>query len=369
MKRFDTLSWRLAGFGLASLMLTCLILAGAFFGASLLLWLNPSRSFWLVKLIRWTINNIGSLPVLLLAGAPLYVFFFLALTKSTMGYLRSISSGVQNIAGGNLSYRIAVPGTDELGTLADNINKMAVKLKTAMEEERSAAKAKDDLITGVSHDLRTPLTSVLGFLEFVEKDRYADETELRYYVNIAYDKSLALKKLIDDLFEYTRVSSTGLPIRHEPVNLGNLLEQLAEEFVPVLEGAGMTYRIHTGAGPLMIRGDADELVRLYENLFTNAVRYGKEGKILDISVSKRQDKVIGVCTNYGQPIPAEDIPHLFQRFYRVDKSRSRETGGSGLGLAIAKSIAELHSGLITVKSSRKQTEFETVFPAGCPDKE
>ena len=330
----------------------------------MLLWLNPSHSFWGVKLIRWVINTIGSLPVVLIVGIPLYTFFFLTLTKNTMSYLRGISSGVQTMADGNLSYRIAVTGADELGTLADNINKMSEKLKAAMEEERAAAQAKNDLITGVSHDLRTPLTSVLGFLEYVEKDRYADEMELRYYVNIAYDKSLTLKKLIDDLFEYTRITSSGLPLRQEPVNLGNLLKQLAEEFVPVLEGAGMSYRIHKGDGPLIIQGDADELVRLYANLFTNAVRYGREGKILDISIFKEGDSIVAVCTNYGTPIPAEDLPHLFQRFYRVDKSRSRHTGGSGLGLAIAKSITELHGGQITVKSSRKQTEFETVFPAG-----
>ncbi|AIQ53714.1 sensor histidine kinase [Paenibacillus sp. FSL R7-0331] len=365
-KRFNTLSWRLAGFGLASLVLAALIIMVLFWGASMLLWLNPSRSFWGVKLLRWVINNIGSIPVVLIIGIPLYTFFFLALTKNTMSYVRSISSGVQNMADGNLSFRIAVTGTEELGTLADNINKMAGRLKSAMDEERAAAIAKDELITGVSHDLRTPLTSVLGFLEYVEKDRYADEIELRYYISIAYDKSLTLKKLIDDLFEYTRITSSGLPLRQEPVNLGNLLEQLAEEFVPVLEAAGMSYSIRTDPGPLVIQGDADELVRLYENLFTNAVRYGKEGKQLDISVFRRQDQVVAVCTNYGPPIPAGDLPHLFQRFYRVDKSRSRKTGGSGLGLAIAKSIAELHGGVITATSSRKQTAFETSFPQCIP---
>lgn len=188
------------------------------------------------------------------------------------------------------------------------MNLMAGKLKSAIDEERAAAKAKNDLITGVSHDLRTPLTSVLGFLEYVEKDRYKNEVELRYYVNIAYEKSLTLKKLIDDLFEYTRVSSNGLPLNMEPVDLGKLLEKLVEEFAPVLEQADMTYRIHTDMGPLIIHGDADELVRLYENLFTNAVRYGKEGKILDISVYRKDDSVIATCTNYGNPIPATDLP-------------------------------------------------------------
>lgn len=363
LKRFDTLSWKIVGFSLTSLALTAAILLVGYYGISLLLWLNPSRSFWGVKLIRWVINNIGSTLIVTLIGLPLFIIFILKLSRNTTSNLHNITNGVQAIADGNLYFKVPVTGTDELGKLAENMNLMAGKLKSALEEERAAAKAKNDLITGVSHDLRTPLTSVLGFLEYVEKDRYKNEVELRYYVNIAYEKSLTLKKLIDDLFEYTRVSSSGLPLNIEPVDLGKLLEQLVEEFAPVLEQADMTYRIHTDKGPLIIHGDTDELIRLYENLFTNAVRYGKEGKILDISVYRKDDRVIATCTNYGNPIPTADLPHLFKRFYRVDKSRSRETGGSGLGLAIAKSITELHGGTITAKSSRKQTEFETSFPA------
>jgi len=362
-KRFDTLSWKIVGFSLTSLALTAAILLVGYYGTSLLLWLNPSHSFWGVKLIRWVTNNIGSTPIVILIGVPLFIFFILKLSRNTTSHLHNISSGVQAIADGNLSFKVPVTGTDELGKLAENMNLMAGKLKSAIDEERAAAKAKNDLITGVSHDLRTPLTSVLGFLEYVEKDRYKNEVELRYYVNIAYEKSLTLKKLLDDLFEYTRVSSNGLPLNMEPLDLGKLLKKLVEEFAPVLEQADMTCRIHTDMGPLIIHGDADELVRLYENLFTNAVRYGKEGKILDISVYRKDDSVIATCTNYGNPIPATDLPHLFKRFYRVDKSRSRETGGSGLGLAIAKSITELHGGTISAKSSRKQTEFETSFPA------
>lgn len=121
-------------------------------------------------------------------------FFILKLSRNTTKNLHNITSGVQAIADGNLSFTVPVTGTDELGKLAENMNTMAGKLKSAIEEERAAAKAKNDLITGVSHDLRTPLTSVLGFLEYVEKDRYKNEVELRYYVNIAYEKSLTLKK-------------------------------------------------------------------------------------------------------------------------------------------------------------------------------
>lgn len=355
------LPWKMILYSLISLLITGLILMILHAGAALLLWLNPSRSFWIVKLIRFTINNIGSAPVLLVIGVPLYTFLFLKLSKAAFAYLKGIGDGMQAIADGDLSVRVPVRSGDELGVLASNLNVMTDRLQHSIQEERAAARAKNDLITGVSHDLRTPLTSVLGFLEYIENDRYQDELELRYYVGIAYDKSLALKKLIDDLFEYTRVTG-GLPLQLETLDLRKLLEQLAEEFVPVLEKAGMTYRIRTGPEPVLIQGDPGELVRLFENLFSNAARYGRDGKILEISVYSREGRAVAVCTNYGKPIPPQDLPHLFQRFYRVDKSRSRKTGGSGLGLAIAKSIAELHGGNIGVRSSAKSTEFETTFP-------
>ncbi|MBY9081605.1 HAMP domain-containing histidine kinase [Paenibacillus sp. HN-1] len=348
-------------YSLAALLSTGLILGVLYFAAGLLVWMNPSRSFWGATLIRWTANHIGSAPLLLIAGIPLYTLFFLRLSGGTFAYLRRLGDTMQAIADGDLTARVPVKSEDELGTLALNLNAMADRLQHSIQEEKAAAKTKADLITGVSHDLRTPLTSVIGFLEYMENDKYRDEIELRHYIGIAYGKSLTLKKLIDDLFEYTRVTG-GLPLRREPLDLRKLLEQLAEEFVPVLEGSGMTYEIHTGPEPVIIEGDPAELVRLYENLFTNATRYGYEGKKLDISVFMRDSSAVAVCANYGKPIPPQDLPYLFQRFYRVDKSRSRQTGGSGLGLAIAKSIAELHGGYIQARSSEKRTEFETVFP-------
>ncbi|MDQ0048363.1 signal transduction histidine kinase [Paenibacillus polymyxa] len=123
----------------------------------------------------------------------------------------------------------------------------------------------------------------------------------------------------------------------------------------------MSYRVRI-VEPVRILADTDELVRLYENLFSNAIRYGKDGKRLDITIGREDDEAVIICTNYGTPIPAEDVPYLFERFYRVDKSRSKETGGTGLGLAITKSITELHNGRISVRSNRRQTDFETRFP-------
>ncbi len=256
--------------------------------------------------------------------------------------------------------------SDEFGVVAASINQMAEQLQISLEEERNAVAAKNDLITGVSHDLRTPLTSILGFLEYIEKDRYQDEIEMRYYVSIAYEKSLTLRKLIDDLFEYTRVSGGNLPLSMTTLNLNSFLMQLAEEFTPMLEEAGMTYTFVGGQEPLWIEAAPGELVRAYENLFSNAVRYGSKGKVMEIGLGLEGQEAVVRISNYGDPIPAQDLPYLFDRFYRVDKSRSRETGGTGLGLAIAKSMIELHHGTIAAYSDNGRTDFVTRFPIASP---
>jgi signal transduction histidine kinase len=280
-----------------------------------------------------------------------------------MVVLDEITAGIQEVAKGELSHRIEVRTSDEFGVVAASINQMAEQLQRSLEEERSAVKAKNDLITGISHDLRTPLTSILGFLEYIEKDRYQDELEMRYYVSIAYEKSLTLRKLIDDLFEYTRVSGGSLPLSLRPLNLTPFLMQLAEEFAPMLEEAGMTYTIVGGQEPLWVQAAPGELVRAYENLFSNAIRYGAQGKLMEIGLTLEDGEAVVRISNYGEPIPANDLPHLFERFYRVDKSRSRDTGGTGLGLAIAKSMIELHRGQIAAYSEQGRTDFVTRFPA------
>ncbi|MDK8189298.1 HAMP domain-containing sensor histidine kinase [Paenibacillus sp. UMB7766-LJ446] len=312
--------------------------------------------------IRWLVNNIGSVPLMIIVGILGFVLFFFLFTRRLMLVLDEITAGIQEVAKGELSHRIEVNTSDEFGVVAASINQMAEQLQLSLQEERSAVAAKNDLITGISHDLRTPLTSILGFLEYIEKDRYQDEIEMRYYVSIAYEKSLTLRKLIDDLFEYTRVSGGSLPLSLTSLNLNPFLMQLAEEFAPMLEEAGMTYKIIGGQEPLWIQAAPGELVRAYENLFSNAIRYGAQGKVMEIALSLEGKEAVVRISNYGEPIPTQDLPHLFDRFYRVDKSRSRDTGGTGLGLAIAKSMIELHQGSIAAYSEQGRTDFVTRFP-------
>jgi signal transduction histidine kinase len=323
--------------------------------------------------LAWIVNNLGSKPVMLVTGVILFLASYymstrwLALdlrkvetglqditagrfdsrieldtrdevgavaaginrmTEQLNAYLEEITHGLREIAKGNFDTEIPVRSGSQLGEVAESINQMSRQLHQSILEERHAEKTKNDLITGVSHDLRTPLTSILGFLEVIEEDRYQDEVELRYYVNIAYEKAQNLKKLIDDLFEYTRINN-GLPLDIREIDMAQFMRQLIEEFVPSLEKAGMECKLAAEEG-LVIRADGAQLVRAYENLISNAIRYGESGHRIDIAVRSVGGQVSISFTNYGDPIPERDLPFIFDRFYRVEASRSKQTGGTGL---------------------------------------
>lgn len=362
-KLINTVRWKFIYAFLLSGILTAVILYGGSQVGQTILEAQTYPDYSIpAQGIRWLVNHIGSVPLMIVVGVLCFVLFFFLFSRKVMRVLDEITAGIQEVAKGELSHRIEVKTSDEFGVVAASINQMAEQLQVSLQEERNAVAAKNDLITGISHDLRTPLTSILGFLEYIEKDRYQDEIEMRYYVSIAYEKSLTLRKLIDDLFEYTRVSGGSLPLSLQALNLNSFLMQLAEEFAPMLEDAGMTYKIIGGQEPLWIQAAPGELVRAYENLFSNAIRYGSQGKRMEIGLALEGKEAVVRISNYGEPIPAQDLPHLFDRFYRVDKSRSRETGGTGLGLAIAKSMIELHRGSIAAYSENGRTDFVTRFP-------
>ncbi|WP_019120936.1 sensor histidine kinase [Brevibacillus massiliensis] len=305
---------------------------------------------------------VGAPVVFALTGIVFFVFYVVLLSRGTVKYLVEITRGVQQLSHGNFDLQIPVKSNDELGNLAENINWMARRLQSSIAEERLAVQAKNELITNVSHDLRTPLTSMIGYLRLIEEDRYRDEVELRYYVNIAYEKTRRLYRLVEDLFEYTRVSYGQVRLELSPINLVELLGQLAAEYSLQLRDSQMEIQLAFCEEKVMITADGDKLMRVFENLIANAIKYGREGKRVEIAVSRENDMVVIDVVNYGDPIPATDLPHLFERFYRVEKSRSEETGGTGLGLAIAKSMIELHQGSITVSSSTAKTVFRVKLP-------
>ncbi|QHW33596.1 HAMP domain-containing histidine kinase [Paenibacillus rhizovicinus] len=320
-----------------------------------------SEYLYLPPILRMALNQFGLLAAFIISFLFFFIMYFFLLSRSTIRYLLSISQGIEQIAGGDFDTRLPIQGNDELGGLAENVNKMTVQLKLSIEEERRAERTKVELVTNVSHDLRTPLTSIVGYLGLIEADRYRDEVELRHFVHIAYEKSVRLKTMIDDLFEYTRTSG-GMALHPSPINLVEMIGQLAAQFRLQFEQAGMKCSLAQPDHPIRIDADGDKLVRVFENLIDNAIQYGKDGRRIEIEVRNDGVQAVVEIANYGEPLQASVIPLLFQRFYRGEQSRSRNTGGSGLGLAIAKNIVELHHGTISAASAEGKTAFMVKIP-------
>ncbi|USB31952.1 HAMP domain-containing sensor histidine kinase [Paenibacillus sp. YPG26] len=313
----------------------------------------------IVKFFYYNIGNpeiyyVAAIPVIVLTGV--YVYRRES-RKQEQNYLALLIEEVHNLEEGQLDRKVTVRSVGKLGQLAADINRMMERLRISLEEERRAEQTKNELITNVSHDLRTPLTTITGYLGLIDQDRYRDEVELRYYNNMAYEESLRLKQLLEDLFEYTRLRNREMTLNKSRINLVEMLHQITAQFQWQLGESGMESRLFFEQNQMIVIADGDKLRRVYENLISNAIRYGNEGRYLDIRGRiEGQEAVIDVI-NYGEPIPDSDIPRLFERFYRVEKSRDKNTGGSGIGLAIAKHIVDLHQGSIRAASDEERTVF------------
>lgn len=294
-----------------------------------------------------------------------FIFYFLLLTRHLSSYLVEISSGINKIAEGDFDHQIPIRTKDELGMIAGCINEMSEQIQETMELERKTEQEKNQLITSVAHDIRTPLTSILGYLELLFHK--SEETELspeqsREYLRIAYDKSLRLMTLTEDLFTYTKVSFGELKIQKQSFDLIMFLEQMMEEFYPSFMDNGLDCQFIHPVASIPFRGDSSMLARAFSNLLSNAVKYGRDGKELIITADILAGSTIIKITNYGMIIPQDALTHIFDRFYRVENSRSLDTGGSGLGLSIAQRVIWLHHGTIRATSGQDGTSFIVTLP-------
>lgn len=307
-------------------------------------------------------EKIGIQICYFLVGFLFFVGVMLVLSYKPIHYFMQIIESVREIESGHFDHRIATKSDDELSQLAMGINRIVDRLQRSQLDELKAEQTKSELITNVSHDLRTPLTSILGYLRLIGEDRYKDELELRYYTDIAYAKSRRLERMVNDLFDYTQMSYGQNRLNRSKINITDLIGQLAADYSFQLHEANMEIRLSYQEGIAMILADGDKLMRALENLISNAIRYSKYGKLIDVCVKQQEKHVILQIINDGMPISAADLPFIFERFYRAEKSRSEHTGGSGLGLAIVKSIVDAHDGTITVRSNEQQTVFEIKLP-------
>lgn len=312
--------------------------------------LSINRDYLLITLI------IG-----ILAGMLLFVVYFLLLTRRFSNYLYEISDGIKVIAGGNFNTRIRIKNEDEFAVIAASINKMAGDISIMMENERRNEELKHELITNVAHDLRTPLTSIIGYLDLAKEEQILPEERTRY-LSIAYDKSKRLENLIEDLFSYTKFTSGEVKVQKRKLDLVKFLEQMMEEFYPSFQENALEYELLIKNKHLELEADGNLLARAVANLISNAVKYTKRGEKITIQLIAYTNVAKIVITNYGTEIPEKDLPYIFDKFYRVENSRSEATGGTGLGLAIAKSIVKMHDGELTATSEDGNTSFIIELP-------
>lgn len=311
---------------------------------------------------RHFMRNIGDIYFFLLLFIPLAILFFFWFTKPYAAYFRDISAGISHLANGDFQHRVQISSRDELGMIAEDVNLASEKLQQAIERGDFAESSKDQLVVNLAHDLRTPLTSVLGYLDLLMKDDQLTDEQVRHFTSIAFTKSRRLEKLIDNLFEITRMNYGMLPLQKAQLNLSELLKQMNEELYPVFEKSRLITRLKLD-NDLVVSGDGELLARVFENLLMNASRHGKDGVYVDIHGFRDADQIVIRVINYGGYIHPEDLPYIFDMYYTADRARTPQEGGTGLGLFIARNIVEQHDGTISVQSDVVQTLFEVRLPA------
>ncbi len=307
-------------------------------------------------------NTMLMISIYLLTGIVIYACVFGVLQYRDIRYLRRISTALRDVSEGNFNRHVPVIGDDELSDIALQLNHLTEELRILVEKEKEAEQTKNDLITNVAHDLRTPLTSIIGYLDLIMKMPQMEEEKRQAYLKIVYDKSRQLQKMIEDLFGFTKLNYGKQTASMQPVDIVRLMGQLIDEFYPVFEQNNMNYEFKTQISSQMIMGDGVLLARLFDNLLNNAVKYGKDGKQIVVDIRMRGKFVAISIVNYGKVISAKDLERIFDKFYRAEHSRSSQTGGTGLGLAIAKNITLLHNGMIRAQSSLEGTVFEVELP-------
>lgn len=294
------------------------------------------------KIIRTTNNVLG-----FVIGVLCFVVFFIYLINKKVKYLDEISDGIKVIASGDLKHRIAIVGDDEVSNIANNINVMAAEINDRIEAQKASEKTKTELITNVSHDLRTPLTSIMGYIGLLKDKRYKSKEEMEEYLEIAFNKSEKLKILIEDLFEYTKLNNlnnTKMKINKTKIDLSSLVSQIGDEMIPMFEKNDLILVKNIVDEKLICDVDPDKMVRVLENILTNACKYSHKPGTVVMGIYKNEDSAIISVRNRGDNIDEEKLKKLFERFYRADESRTAESGGTGLGLAIAKTIINMHGG-------------------------
>ena len=280
------------------------------------------------------------------------------LLNKIFSYVFAVSESADKLFDKNVEYINLPPEMVEVEKKLNHFKTESIKNERLARENEHK---KDELIVYLAHDIKTPLTSMIGYLSLLSEIKDMPQEQRNRYIDIALDKSYRLEYLINELFDVARFNSEKIVLEKEEINLNLMLEQIADDFYPTLKE--MNKKINfTSDEKTILYADPDKLSRVFNNLIKNAVNYSKENTDIDISILNKENQATVKITNKGKQIPKEKLDKIFEKFYRLDSSRTSKTGGSGLGLAIAKEIVELHGGRIYAESDMKETTFSVILP-------
>ena len=313
---------------------------------------NFSEFFYSITDLRTSI-----IPILIIWVIGTLVLLY-RLLKKTFGYIDEVGKATEDLVNKDVEY-IELP--DEL----EEIQKRMNHLKRESEKNEKLAKEneekKDELIVYLAHDIKTPLTSMIGYLSILDEIDDMPKKKQKNYISIALDKSYRLEDLINELFDVARFNSEKIVLEKEELNLNLMLEQIIDDFYPTLRELNKSIKLNYNES-ISINGDPDKLSRVFNNLIKNAISYSKEESEIVINLKKDNNNAIVEVINKGKQISKEKLSKIFEKFYRLDSARTSRTGGSGLGLAIAKDIVELHNGTIIAESNEEETTFRVTLP-------
>lgn len=300
--------------------------------------------------------------IILMGIGDLVVLYWRLIRRYHQMQLRHVIAELHYIAEGHFDHRISFAVRTDLQRVIDSINFLVDSTVHSINEEKVIEQSKDELITNVSHDIRTPLTSIIGYLGLLKANN-VQPADQKKYIDIAYTKAEQMKSLANDLLEYTTLKSSSTKLNLVDLHIYSMLEQVAAGFELEAEKKGIAFEIETRPKDLTIKADPEKLVRVYNNLINNAFKYGtgaKQIKLVANLVNKQQVELR--VENNGAKIPAHALKKIFERFYRVETSRNTKTGGTGLGLSIVKSVVDLHHGTIHCESNDRWTSFIIRLP-------
>lgn len=287
-------------------------------------------------------------------GIATFLITFTLLVNIKVNYIKYLTKEVKIIKNEGFGKVIKVKGGDELAELCGSINDMSLELGEKIANEKKIENNKNELITNISHDLKTPLTSIIGYLELLNSTEIS-EREKDEYIQIAYNKSLRLKELVNELFEYTKLASNELILKKDRVNISVVLSQAVGESIINFSDKNIDVVLDNPYDELFCNVDSAQILRVFENLIKNAEKYSDINSVFKVVVRLYKEQIVISFRNKCTEIQEEDLENIFEKFYRKDKSRSNE--GSGLGLPIAKRIIELYGGNILAEKINEDIKF------------